>query len=446
MSDPRVPDTSDAQMPTTMEEMFALIQQKFDLVPKSSGPTGSVPHPAPMSLTEKLLQIQTGAIPKTVQTQPTSGYGLPKPSFEPPRLSAKFPGANAYEVPLDASTPLVPPLSSTPYPQAQSYVPNPPSIHPILPKIPCFSGDEPVVKGEVPYIVWRYEVDCVVTNPELSPRQILQIVRSSLRGSARLLTIPLGKDATTEDILFKLEAMYSNASSKEQLMTDFFNTVQQHGESVITYACRLETLLQTVIDKGHLPGIAKNDLLRHKFWTGLLSEPLKLQTRHKYDNVVDYNKLLREIRQVETEISHPVSQFSSSSKKIQHHPVTAEGEIASLTNRMSSLEIKLDTWDKKIDSKINSKFDLILKKLDSQQSSQQQQQHQQPQPEFRYNPPYRGRGRGRPSFNQNFRGDQNHPSDYQSRPSGSGRGHIGGRGSYYSNRAVGNRGYPQAEN
>lgn len=415
------------KIPATMEEMFDLIQQKFDLVPKATTPTSSSPQPL-TSLIDSLMQARTGTRPKTTTT--TSG-GAAKPSFQIPRPPIK-----------SSASPIA---SSTPAFHFSSSVPS--NVQPYIPKIPCFSGDEPS-KGEVPYMVWRYEVECLAANPDLSPNHIFQATKSSLRGSARLLTIPLGTDATTSDILEKLDAMYSNASSKEELMTEFFNSAQQPNETVIAYACRLETLLQTVVDRGHLPGIAKNDLLRHKFWTGLSSDSLKLQTRHKYDYISDYNTLLREIRQVEKEIStsSQPSNTQSANKKVQHHPVAADSDIqqqvTSLTKKMESMESKMDTWEKKIDSKIDSKFDMILQKLDNNNSQQQQSSQQQYQP--RYNR-YRGRGRGR-HFYQNNNNSQSGSNNQQQNANQSsdtrfGNNYSGARGrgfkkGFYKNQEV----------
>ena len=80
-----------------------------------------------------------------------------------------------------------------------------------------------------------------------------------------MMIVPLGEQATIEHVQTKLDALYSNAASKEELMTEFFNSVQRPDENVTSFACRLETLLQTIINKGNLPYLARNDLLRHKF-------------------------------------------------------------------------------------------------------------------------------------------------------------------------------------
>ena len=238
-------------------------------------------------------------------------------------------------------------------------------------------------------MVWRYEVQCLVNNPELAHQHsaVLQVVRSSLRGSARLMIVPLGDQAVISQVLEKLDALYAYASSREELMTEFFNSIQLSEESVTSFACRLETLLQTIINKGHLPFVAKNDLLRHKFWTGLHSDVLKLQTRHKYDYITNYNVLLREIRQVEKEITKPAIKSTSSAKKTLHNPISVE----QLTQRLDKMESRFNEFEKTIETK----FDSIMSKLDSKngnyrhnrprnthsqsQQHQQQQKHQQHQ-------------------------------------------------------------------
>ena len=70
----------------------------------------------------------------------------------------------------------------------------------------------------------------------------------------------------------------------------------------------------------------------------------------------------REICQVEKEISKPVS--STSKKKIGHNPVSAD-EFTSLSARIDSLESHFSDFEKRVDSK----FNLIVKKLDNQRSN-----------------------------------------------------------------------------
>lgn len=49
--------------------------------------------------------------------------------------------------------------------------------------------------------------------------------------------------------------------------------------------------------------VRQPDMLRSKFWTGLRDEKLKLLTRHKFDTILNYDRLLREVRAAEQEMS-----------------------------------------------------------------------------------------------------------------------------------------------
>ena len=52
------------------------------------------------------------------------------------------------------------------------------------PKLPCFSGDQPPLKGDESFSVWRFETRCLIS--EHFPEHVsLQVLRKSLRGTAR---------------------------------------------------------------------------------------------------------------------------------------------------------------------------------------------------------------------------------------------------------------------
>jgi hypothetical protein len=340
-----------------VSKLLKMVEERFDLVPKSKRKANTAPQPLGDLAGSLAAAHEASARPKIAG----SNFG-------------------------DAF------FTSTP-----SYVPPVQAIQPVIPKIPCFSGDEPLPKGEVPFVIWRYEVNCLLSCPDLSNSHRLQILRSSLRGTARIMIIPLGQAATIDETLEKLDVMFSDASTKEDLMTEFFNSHQLPTENVTTYACRLETLLQSVISKGQLPGVARNDILRHKLWTGLYCDTLKLQTRHCYDSLVNYNQLLRELRKVEKEVSSsgqtstPVSKPVGRVTSAKHNPLAAGSTLSSATpdisslerrmeDRLSVLESRLTAFEEKVNKQMESKFDLIIKKLDSSNS-------------------YRGRGRGRGIYN-----------------------------------------------
>lgn len=88
-----------------------------------------------------------------------------------------------------------------------------PHFQPVLPKIPCFSGDEPKPKGEMPYIVWWYEVACLLIHPDSNTSHVLTLTGESPCGKTRIMIIPLGQTASLQDILFKIDIMFSEAST-----------------------------------------------------------------------------------------------------------------------------------------------------------------------------------------------------------------------------------------
>lgn len=216
-----------------------------------------------------------------------------------------------------------------------------------IPKISNFSGQE--LKGDVSYNVWKYEIRCLMRDSRYSEADILQAVRQSLKGTAREMLIPLGERATGEQILKKLDGLFGNVVSDEVTLQKYYTETQQEGESVTAYACRLETQLQTAIDSGYVVPGSKDAMLRSKFWTSL-SERLKTQTRHKYENIKSFDVLVREVRAVEMELGD--FDKVKSKKVAQHQPVHIDGndqkmnllmsQLETLTEKMKSLETKMD--------------------------------------------------------------------------------------------------------
>ena len=248
------------------------------------------------------------------------------------------------------------------------------NVAPFVPKLPIFSGEDNAQKGDnVLYTEWRFEIKCLVSDPEVSEHLIIQAIRRSVKGIARKIMIPLGEKASVTDILYKFDAMFGDVSNKGMIMQEFFNAAQKTDESVTSFGCRLESLLQIAIDNGHIHSSAKNDMLRHKFWTSLTSDTLKAQTRHKYDTILDFNSLLREIRMVEKEINIGSDQNDKRKPSTQKSGVNVIAEN-SLEQRVGALEKSLKSelhqMEKRLEQKYESKLDKILTKLDSQPVNQ----------------------------------------------------------------------------
>ena len=188
--------------------------------------------------------------------------------------------------------------------------------------------------------------------------------------------IPLGEDLTVDLLLQKLDSTFSDLSPKNVTMQEFF-AAQKPEESVIEYSCRLESLLYSAMDGSSMNPSVRNDMLRHRFWTGLSSPILRDKTRTDYESCTDYAQLLRRVRIKEKELG--VSNPSSiSSKKAQHNPLTSRTDTSSIDFKLKELESRLDSkFSSQLSAMqsqlngIDSKFDQIMKKLGSASSTQQ---------------------------------------------------------------------------
>ena len=72
----------------------------------------------------------------------------------------------------------------------------------------------------------------MLSDHDLPSGHILQIVRSSQRGTTRRLMIPLGEDLTVNLLLQKLDSTFSDLSPKNVTMQEFF-AAQKPEESVM---------------------------------------------------------------------------------------------------------------------------------------------------------------------------------------------------------------------
>ena len=216
-----------------------------------------------------------------------------------------------------------------------------------VPKLPTFNGTE---QGGVTYEVWSLEVRCLQNNPFIPNHIALQAIRDSLKGSARSMLVPLGAKATIDDILNKFEGFYGNVSTGETLIQSFYNDYQKDTESIVDYGSRLEQTLSRAVRCGHIDLVAKDAMLRSKFWTGLKSQQLRNSTRHLYDSVKDFQTLLREIRKVESEDSNTsrpnskktAQQQSGQADTDQASADTISKQLSELMARMKSLEQRLE--------------------------------------------------------------------------------------------------------
>ena len=215
----------------------------------------------------------------------------PKCTVPPPTTSVSDTGAKDKIAPLmSLATQPTPsfvhqPLASTP--SQFAFSPMPSNLK--VPKIPSFSGDIPTPKSEISFYEWRHEVRCLRKDVSLSHSQVPQAMRSSLRGTARRLVVSLGESVTVDSVLKKLEVNFSEPTSKGVNMREFFNCSQRPDESVTSFGCRLESILDQAFEVSKFQGADRSEMLCERLWSGLRSESLRTNTRHKFDSATDYD-------------------------------------------------------------------------------------------------------------------------------------------------------------
>ncbi|XP_061180596.1 uncharacterized protein LOC133189208 [Saccostrea echinata] len=181
-----------------------------------------------------------------------------------------------------------------------------------FPKLPTFSGADDPKQGEVKYEVWNFEVKCIQNSGQYPEHILLQSVRNSLKGLARSMLVSIGENASLKDILTKLDGFFGNVASGETLMQSFYNDMQKEGESLVVYASRLEDTLSKAIKVGYIDAVAKDAMLRSKFWTGLYNAEIAETT----DLQKELQKLTSTMQRLESKIDSNSQSFQQLSNKV----------------------------------------------------------------------------------------------------------------------------------
>lgn len=273
-----------------------------------------------------------------------------------------------------------------------------PNVSQAKPRIPIFSGEE---KSEVNFDVWKYEVKCIIREGNYSEIILRQSIRGSLKGKARSLLLSLSDNATPSQIIDKLEGVYGNVFSSEALLQRFYSENQQPNQSVAEYGMQLESLIQLAVEKGQINPAAKNEMLRSKFWSGLRDPSLKNASRYKYDTVMDFDQLRKEIRSIELDLSN-YARSDSTEKKVQQHATTIQSD------KLDELSKSINTLNKKLEN-IEGEIKKMKepKKTENQNEKNSGQGYRGYNRSGRFNRGQRGSFRGRGSYNNYSNQGQN---------------------------------------
>ena len=135
--------------------------------------------------------------------------------------------------------------------------------------------------------------------PDMS---LLMAFRKSLKGSAADVLLHLGTGITPASCVQKLDTIFGNVLPIGTLLERFWSARQNQGESVRTWACRLQGLVSQVsdVDPSIFPP-GNQSMLRTKFWSGLRDDKMRIELRHLIDSNVSFDQILRSARVIENE-------------------------------------------------------------------------------------------------------------------------------------------------
>ena len=97
---------------------------------------------------------------------------------------------------------------------------------------------------------------------------LLQPIRRNVRASAADVVLHLGKDATVDVVLGKLDQIFGSILSVESLLERFYVAHQLQTETVATWACRLADLLCQVQGKQKAKSLFSETVPRIRTNTG----------------------------------------------------------------------------------------------------------------------------------------------------------------------------------
>ena len=141
-------------------------------------------------------------------------------------------------------------------------------------QLPFFSAEEQ--KGDVSFEVWKFELNYLIKESVYPDSLILQAIIKSLRGKSRDILLILGESASSSIILNKLEGIYSNLSSNEVLLQNFYLVSQLENESIADYSVRIENLLRRATQNRPVDEVVRSEMLCARLWNVLRDPLLKL--------------------------------------------------------------------------------------------------------------------------------------------------------------------------
>ena len=275
------------------------------------------------------------------------------------------------------------------------------------PTLPAFTGK--ASDGNPAWRRWELQIKGLVGI--YSDRAIKDAMNRALQGDAAIVADSLDDNCTWQELLEALKSKFANVSSWCGMMRNFY-AISQGSGSVSQFAIQLEKVLGDirVSHPKALKGGKFTIHLRNRFFYGL-TETLRNNLRHKFDQGCSYQELLVCARKVESEIEETLDKVCDSSSKTNIEP-------AAIQNERTTAELKKLEWAYKCSQGEFTKMQQHIKELQDkntfaktsqvsgQQPSQIQQKHsknnqQQPKAQPSYHLGQSGKGYDNLNYSSN---------------------------------------------
>nr|XP_023646296.1 uncharacterized protein LOC111832821 [Paramormyrops kingsleyae] len=165
-------------------------------------------------------------------------------------------------------------------------------------RIRPFSGRNPTPNHEVDYETWRNQVELMLSDPAVSPRQVIRKIHESLVPLAATLVKHLGPDSDMMSYLNLLDSAYGTVEDGDELFAKFLGTHQDPGKKPSSYLSRLQIALGVVLRRNGIPASDFDRQLLKQFCRGCWNNSLiaSLQLEQKKDNPPSFSDLLLLLR------------------------------------------------------------------------------------------------------------------------------------------------------
>ena len=115
-----------------------------------------------------------------------------------------------------------------------------------------FSGKPTCSNGELDFDAWKFQVEQLTSQGDISEAIQRRLILQSLVQPALGLVRSIGTTSSIEHILGVIDVVYGPSADGHSLLLKFHDSVQHADETATVYLQRLQRLLRRVVDSDEL--------------------------------------------------------------------------------------------------------------------------------------------------------------------------------------------------